>query len=217
MLGKFITIEGGEGVGKTTLTRSLAKNLMNNKINVVFSREPGGCHIADQIRMLFKNNVPDASGNREKILPHTELMLIGAARAQHVQQVIKPALETGKTVLCDRFVDSTRVYQGGIGGIDEETVEQVIAMTTFGCLPHLTILLESDYSVVKNRLDLRSSGDTVDRYDPRTSQEHFAVQSCFKKLKERFSDRIEILNTTHLEVDEAVVRAREILHKRLGI
>ena len=211
-LGRFVTIEGGEGVGKTALTKGLAASLVADGIDVCATREPGGCDIADQIRLLFKNRDSD-----EKILPHTELMLIAAARAQHVQQVIAPALAQGRLVLCDRYIDSTRVYQGCIAKIDHKIVENVLALTTFDCLPELTILLESDYHAVKQRLAQRSSNDTVERYDPTNEREHLQIRDCYRQVQVQNSNRIVTLDTTSLEVEDAVKRARELLGARLSL
>lgn len=211
-MGRFITIEGGEGVGKTALTRGLAASLVADGIDICATREPGGCAIADQIRLLFKNK-----GSDEKILPHTELMLISAARAQHVQQVIAPALANGRLVLCDRYVDSTRVYQGCIAKINHEVIEKMLALTTFGCLPELTILLESDYRAVKKRLAQRPTSDTVERYDPTNEQEHLQIRDCYRQVQSQYPNRIVTLDTTDLEVEDAIKRARELLDARLSL
>ncbi|MDE3269831.1 MAG: dTMP kinase [Pseudomonadota bacterium] len=211
-MGTFITIEGGEGVGKTSLTRGLAASLAADGIEVCPTREPGGCAIADKIRRLFKNKDED-----EKILPHTELMLIAAARAQHVQQLIAPALAAGKLVLCDRYIDSTRVYQGCIAKIEPRTVETVIALTSFACQPQLTILLESDYHAVAKRLAQRPTNDTVARYDPTNEQEHLQIRDCYRQVHAQHSERIVKLDTTSLEVDDAVKQARELVRARLAI
>ena len=212
MSGKFITIEGSEGTGKTYLVQALSEFLQARGLSVVCSREPGGTPIADHIRMIFRNQ----DNNNETLTMEAELMLVSAARAQHVHQVIVPALQAGKIVLCDRFADSTRVYQGCIGGLSAETIEQVIAMTTFGIVPDLTIVLESRYEVVKQRLAARSNKDAVMRYDPQEESEHDRIQQHFKELCAKGDKRLVCLDTSDLQVAEAVAQACRIIETRLG-
>ena len=212
MHGKFITIEGSEGTGKTCLVQALRDFMHARGLPVVCSREPGGTPLADRIRTLFRNQDPDT----ETLTMEAELMLVSAGRAQHVQQVISPALQAGKTVLCDRFADSTRVYQGCIGGLPAETIEQVIAMTTLGIVPDLTIVLESRYEVVKQRLAARSNSDAVMRYDPQQESEHDRIQKHFKALCASDNARLVCLDTSDLQVTEAVAEAVHIMQERLG-
>lgn len=213
--GKFITVEGGEGTGKTSLVRALASSLTGEGVEVVRSREPGGTALADRIRGVFRNQ-PSNGSKAERILPQTELLLISAARAQHVQGVIAPALSAGKLVLCDRFADSTRVYQGKLGGLSSTVVENLIALTVFGLEPDLTILLTSEYSVVRERLAGRDGGDEVMRYDPTTEEDHYIIQNYFRELQKENEERITILDTTNLSVLEAVETALKILRRRFG-
>ena len=212
MKGKFITIEGSEGTGKTYLVQALSEFLQARGLSVLCSREPGGTSIADDIRMIFRNQ----DSNNETLTMEAELMLVSAARAQHVRQIIAPALQAGKIVLCDRFADSTRVYQGCIGGLPTTTVEQVIAMTTFGIVPDLTIVLESRYEVVKQRLAARSNKDAVMRYDPQEESEHDRIQQHFKELCAKGDKRLVCLDTSDLQVAEAVAQACRIIETRLG-
>ncbi len=212
MRGKFITIEGSEGTGKTYLVQALLEFLHARGLPVVCSREPGGTPLADRIRTIFRNQDPDT----EMLTMEAELMLVSAGRAQHVQQVIAPALRAGKVVLCDRFSDSTRVYQGCIGGLPADTIEQVIAMTTFGIVPDLTIVLESRYEVVKQRLAARNNSDAVMRYDPQQESEHDRIQKYFKALCARDDERLVCLDTSDLQVNDAVAEALRIIQARLG-
>ena len=212
MRGKFITIEGSEGTGKTYLVQALLEFLHARGLPVVCSREPGGTPLADRIRTIFRNQDPDT----EMLTMEAELMLVSAGRAQHVQQVIAPALRAGKVVLCDRFADSTRVYQGCIGGLPADTIEQVIAMTTFGIVPDLTIVLESRYEVVKQRLAARNNSDAVMRYDPQQESEHDRIQKHFKALCARDDERLVCLDTSDLQVTDAVEEALRIIQARLG-
>lgn len=212
MRGKFITIEGSEGTGKTYLVQALQEFLQARGMPVVCSREPGGTPLADRIRTIFRNQDPAT----EMLTMEAELMLVSAGRAQHVQQVIAPALQAGKVMLCDRFADSTRVYQGYIGGLPAETIEQVIAMTTFGIVPDLTIVLESRYEVVKQRLAARNNSDAVMRYDPQQESEHERIQQHFKTLCACGEARFVCLDTSDLQVAEAVAKAIHIMQDRLG-
>lgn len=132
----FITFEGIEGCGKTTQLRHLQRHLENQGFDVVATREPGGCTIADGIRSLLLN--PDNT----IMAPHTELLLYSAARAQHVVEVIRPALQAGKVVLCDRFTDATTIYQGIGRKVDAEQLETINGFATQGLLPDLTLLLD---------------------------------------------------------------------------
>ena len=212
MRGKFITIEGSEGTGKTYLVQALREFLHAHGFPVVCSREPGGTPLADRIRTIFRNQDPDT----EMLTMEAELMLVSAGRAQHVQQVIAPALQAGKVVLCDRFADSTRVYQGYIGGLPSDTIEQVIAMTTFGIVPDLTIVLESRYEIVKQRLAARNNSDAVMRYDPQQKSEHDRIQKHFKALCARDNERLTCIDTSDLQVTDAVAEAWRIIQARLG-
>ena len=213
MRGKFITIEGSEGTGKTYLVQALREFLQARGLPVVCSREPGGTPLADQIRTIFRNQDPDT----EVLTMEAELMLVSAGRAQHVKQIIVPALQAGKVLLCDRFADSTRVYQGCIGGLPADTIERVIAMTTFGIVPDLTIVLESRYEVVKQRLAARNNSDAVMRYDPQQESEHDRIQQHFKALCASGDERIVCLDTSDLQVAEAVAEAVRIVRERLGV
>jgi len=136
MKGYFITIEGPDGAGKTTQIKLLRDYLVDKGYEVVMTREPGGTPLAEKIRNLL---LDPASG---KVYPTTEALLYAASRAQHVAEVILPALQAGKIVLCDRFVDSSIVYQGLGRGLDPQAIIKVNLFATQGLTPHLTILLD---------------------------------------------------------------------------
>ena len=211
MRGRFITIEGSEGTGKTYLVQALQEFLCARGLPVVCSREPGGTPLADRIRTIFRNQ-----SATETLSMEAELMLVSAARAQHVQQVIAPALHAGKIVLCDRFADSTRVYQGRIGGLPTAAIEQVIALTTFAIVPDLTIVLVSKYEVVKQRLAARDNQDAVMRYDPQQESEHDRIQNHFQQLCAEGDARLVCLDTSDLQVADAVAETFRIMQERLG-
>ncbi len=211
MHGKFITIEGSEGTGKTYLVQALKDFLHSHGLPVICSREPGGTPLADRMRAIFRNH-----DTTETLTMEAELMLVSAARAQHVQRVIAPALRAGRIVLCDRFADSTRVYQGCLGGLPAAAVEQVIALTTFGIVPDLTIVLVSKYEVVEARIAARSTRDTVMRYDPQQKSEHERIQQHFKALCDKGDARLVCLDTSELQGADAVAEVFRLMQERLG-
>lgn len=132
----FITFEGVEGSGKSTQIQALRQQLESRGHRVLATREPGGCPIADAIRAILL-----ASANRV-LVPRAELLLYAAARAQHIEQVVRPALAQGIIVLCDRFADATTAYQGGGRGLDAGLVKELNAIATAGLLPDLTLLFD---------------------------------------------------------------------------
>ena len=135
-MGKFVVFEGPEGGGKTLQAGLLADSLREAGFDVVQTREPGGTRVGDQIRSVLLG-LGDYT-----ILPETEVLLLAAARAQHVREVIQPALEQGKWVICDRFVDSTYAYQGGGSGLDLGPIRSIQAFATDGLEPDIRILLD---------------------------------------------------------------------------
>jgi dTMP kinase len=135
-MAPFITFEGIEGSGKTTQICLLADQLLQQKSEVVQTREPGGCPIADQIRSILLH--PDNAA----MVSRTELLLYAAARAQHIEEIVRPALLAGKVVLCDRFTDATLAYQGNGRGLDRNLILQLNQLAAGDCCPDLTLLLD---------------------------------------------------------------------------
>lgn len=138
MDGFFLTFEGPDGAGKTTQMKMLGERLAGLKKIVVYTREPGGTSISEEIRKILLNP------SNSKMVDRTEALLYAAARAQHVEEFIRPALAEGKIVLCDRFVDSTLAYQGFGRGIKLEFLRAVNEMAVAGVLPDLTVILDID-------------------------------------------------------------------------
>lgn len=136
MLGKFITLEGGEGCGKSTNIKFIEQLLKEAGIPVVLTREPGGTVLSENIRQLLLGR------DQEKISEQTELLMMFAARAQHIKHIIQPALEQGTWVLCDRFTDSSYAYQGGGRGIDSATIAWLENFSQNNIRPDLTLLLD---------------------------------------------------------------------------
>lgn len=152
-VGKFITIEGTEGVGKSTNLGFVRDWLNARGKHVVVTREPGGTPLAEEIRHLLLSN------RDESVFPLTELLLIFAARAQHLEQVVKPALARGHWVLCDRFTDSTYAYQGGGRGFDRAQIRQLETLVQGGLRPDMTLILDIDIELGLKRARQRSEPD----------------------------------------------------------
>jgi dTMP kinase len=212
--GRFITIEGGEGTGKSSLVAGLAQALRAQGRDLVVTREPGGTPAADRIRALF-----GAPPDGDPLLIETEALLVSAARAQHVGRLLRPALERGAWVLCDRYHDSMRVYQGVLGGVNAAFLEQLIAGSTKGLDPDLTILLDCDVAVAKARLTQRREGederDAVKRFDDAKAATHDKVRRGFLELAERYPRRFVTLNAA--QTPEALLaEAIGVVEKRLG-
>jgi dTMP kinase len=194
MQSRFITLEGGEGVGKSTLMGALAKWLESRGVPVVATREPGGTPIADAVRRIFK-----APPDGETFLPETEALLVSAARAQHVGKVIRPALLHGKWVISDRFADSTRVYQGLFGGVPLNELEWLIQFSTGGLTPDLTFLLDCDVSLTAGRIGGRgtsSNDDDAARFDQAGDQVLNRLRQGFRKMAGFYPGRFFILDAS---------------------
>lgn len=170
--GRFITFEGGEGTGKSTQARLLADRLEARGLSVISTREPGGTPGAERIRDLL------LSREGEGWTAPAEALLFAAARADHVTRVIRPALEEGRWVVCDRFVDSTRAYQGGEGAMTDADILALHRIGSGGLLPDLTILLTAGADVVARRLALRDGGES-DRIGGRAAEFHARVARRF--------------------------------------
>ena len=173
--GRFIVFEGGEGAGKSTQARLLADALRDRGLEVVLTREPGGTEGAEAIRRLLLD--PAGPGWE----PEAEALLFAAARSDHVARLIRPALERGAWVICDRFIDSTRAYQGGGGGLSDEDILELHRIGSGGLLPDLTILLEAVADEIAARLARRDGGES-DRIGGREAQFHERVGQAFRRI-----------------------------------
>ena len=174
--GRFIAFEGGEGAGKSTQARLLAEALRARGLTVVTTREPGGTPGAEAIRSLLL--APPGEGWTAE----AEALLFAAARADHVAHLIRPALARGEWVVCDRFVDSSRAYQGGAGGIGDDAICALHAFGSDGLRPDRVILLEGDEAALAERLAAR--GAEADAIEGRSAQYHRAVAAAFRALAE---------------------------------
>lgn len=186
MRGKFITIEGTEGVGKTTNMSFVQQYLQGAGKTVIVTREPGGTDIGEKIREMLL----DASNTA--LVDDAELLLMFAARAQHIHQVIEPALKSGQWVLCDRFTDATYAYQGGGRGIDTDRIAVLESWVQGALRPDLTLLLDIP---VKTGLTRASQRSEPDRFE----QER---QSFFEKVRQAYLDRANN-DTQHYRIIDA--------------
>lgn len=174
---RFIAFEGGEGAGKSTQTRLLAEALRARGIEAVVTREPGGTPGAEAIRAMLLSP-PGVEG----WTPQAEALLFAAARADHVAHLIRPALARGAWVICDRFVDSSRAYQGGAGGLGDEAILALHAFGSAGLRPDAVILLEGSEAALAERLAAR--GNAADAIEGRPADYHRAVAAAFRALAE---------------------------------
>ncbi len=184
--GIFITFEGGEGAGKSTQIKLLAEHLQTNGHDVLLIREPGATPIGEKIRNILLDK------NQDEMSLITELFLYEAARAQIMQDVIKPALESDKVVLCDRFIDSTVAYQGFGRGIDPSLIQQLNNLASCDTLPDCTILLQIDPRQGVKRAALASSGG-ADRIEGAGSNFHERVNAGFSKIAKADPDRVRVV------------------------
>jgi dTMP kinase len=152
--GYFITFEGSDGAGKSTQIDLLRQALQSHGFKVYMTREPGGCKISEQIRDIVKNP------KNKKLCPESELLLMNAARAQLVREVIQPELEAGKIVICDRFYHSTIVYQGFGRGLDQQFIKATIQFAIEGVVPDVTFVLHLDKGEAAKRANKRKANDT---------------------------------------------------------
>lgn len=190
-MGYFITFEGVEGCGKTTQIKLLSELLAARGIHAVLTREPGGCPIADKIRAILLD------AENRALSPLAELMLYAAARAQHVTEVISPALEAGKIVLCDRFSDATLAYQSFGRGIDRGVIDTLNLHACQGVSPDLTILVDCDPRIGLERARQRieaTSGPREERFELEELAFHQRVRAGYQQLAADQPERFLIID-----------------------
>jgi dTMP kinase len=205
-MGCFITFEGIEGCGKTTQMKVLAERLTEKGHPVVVTREPGGCPIALKIRDILL----DAANSR--MVPLAELLLYAAARAQHVAEIIKPALDTGKVVLCDRFTDATIAYQGYGRQLDLNLIGELNTLATEHVRPQLTVLIDCEVETGLKRANARieaSTGAREERFELESVQFHRRVREGYLRLAAAEPDRFIIIdgNRSMGDVETAITNA----------
>lgn len=192
----FITFEGGEGCGKTTLIERLHQYFLQHNISHVVTREPGGVKECEEIRSMLKST--------ESFSVKTQVLLFSASRSHLCEQVIKPSLMQGKIVLCDRFYDSTRVYQGMNGGIDGDTIMAITNFAVGDVKPQITFFLDIDPKVAFNR---KGGVDKGDVFEEAGMEFHENVRKNFKLLAQKEPERFVIIDATKTqeEVFDAVL------------
>ena len=200
MRGTFITLEGIEGCGKSTQARRLAQALREAGRDVVLTREPGGTPLADALRAIFLDHA------HADMAPETELLLVTAGRADHVRRVIEPALQRGDVVICDRFVDSTRAYQGGGRGLPRETIDAADGVARGTLMPDVTLLLDLPAEDGLARARARhgaalTADDAETRFDAESLAFHRRIRSAFLRLAGEERGRAWVIDASGDEAD----------------
>lgn len=188
MSGLLITFEGGEGAGKSTQILALADHLRAQGFEVVVTREPGGSAGAEAVRHVI------LSGAAETYGPAMEALLFAAARSDHIDQKIRPAIEAGQIVLCDRFIDSSRVYQGISGNLDPQFMRSVERIAIDGTMPDLTFILDIPADQGLARAGLRRGNEVADRFEKETIATHEARRQAFLAIAAEEPQRCKVIN-----------------------
>ncbi|HTK13410.1 MAG TPA: dTMP kinase [Xanthobacteraceae bacterium] len=208
MRGRFITFEGGEGTGKSTQITHLADALREQGIDVVVTREPGGSPGAEILRHVILSGAAAPLGSL------TEAMLFAAARNDHLECKIRPALARGSWVLCDRFADSTRVYQGAAGHVEPSLIDALERITVGDTKPDLTLVLDVPAEMGLERAAKRRGRDKADRFEAEDLQFHETLRAAFRRLAERESARCALIDARDAE-DAVAKRIWSIVQLRL--
>lgn len=213
MKGLFITLEGGEGCGKSTQIRLLGEALRAALPDreIIVTRSPGGTPAAEKIRSVLKEPLPG-----DDLTPETELMLFAACHAQMCAKLIRPALERGAILLVDRFCDSTVVYQGAARGLSTDWIRQVCDFVRKGTLPDLTILLDMDPSVGVARTRTRGEDPANDRFDSENLAFHTSVRNGFLEIARREPERFCVIDASS-DIQTVQKKIQEVCRERLGL
>ncbi len=208
--GRFLTIEGIEGVGKTTQVARLSEALRARGIDHVVTREPGGTPLAEKIREIVLNE------QGESLPPTAELLLMFAARAVHLANHVEPHLKAGRWVVCDRFTDATYAYQGGGRGLNTDHIRQLETMVQGSRRPDLTVLLDAPVEQALRRARQRNSGAATDRFESERVEFFERVRAAYRARAAAEPDRI-IPIDAHQSADAVAARILELLEARLWI
>lgn len=206
--GRFITLEGGEGTGKSTLAAGLEAALIARSISVERTREPGGTPGAEMIRDLLVNGPP------ERWTAMSEALLFFAAREDHVSRRIKPALAAGRWVISDRFYDSTTAYQGAAGGVDAATLSAMRQMVLGDFRPDLTLILDMDPAAGLARADSRATGEA--RFESKGLAFHERLRDGFLKIAGDEPERCAVIDASQ-KPDAVLAQALQLIDARLGL
>lgn len=197
----FITFEGGEGSGKSTQAKLLAEHFKKSGKEVILTREPGGTELAEQIRNLLL-------GNKEINDPMTELLLLTAARKNHIQNLILPALNEGKIVISDRFLDSTIVYQGYVKKLDIEKIEKISQIAFDGFSPDITFLIDIDPVIGKERI--AKNRTETNHYDQKSIDFHTKIREAYLAIAKQNQARIKLIDGSKSLDEVSVLIQKEI-------
>ena len=189
MKGLFISFEGPEGVGKSTQIKLLTEKLEAMDKEVVLTREPGGTRLGEAVRNILQH---DAAG--DVVSDHAELLLFAACRAQLVDTLIRPAIDEGKVVLCDRFYDSTMAYQGYGRGLDKDAINSLRDLAVQDVHPNLTFLMDMPIEVAMQRARARSANGNLDRIERESMEFHGKVAEGFRAIAAEHNDRFVCIN-----------------------
>ena len=209
MSGYFISFEGGEGCGKSTQIQALADYLQTRGHEILLTREPGGTPLGEALRDLIQH---DQSG--QAMCPQAELLLFAASRAQLAREIIQPALEAGKIVLCDRYLDSTTVYQGVARSLQPAEVASINQFAAGTIRPHCTLLLDLDPEIGLQRVQARSKG-ALDRMEREPLEFFRAVRQGYLDLAKNEPDRIHVLDAS-LDPETLHQKIRDVLEPSLA-
>ena len=193
--GAFVTIEGGEGGGKSTQTRALAARLKGHGVTSVATREPGGSSAAEDIRTAL------LAGAFEQLGAKVEALLFAAARIDHIDQTIRPAIQNGTWVVCDRFADSTRAYQGAHGGADMDFLRRLERITLDGVRPDLTLILDLPAEQGLARAERRRGANAVDRFEKQSLLFHQSLRDGFLAIAAEEPERCVIVDASSSQAD----------------
>jgi dTMP kinase len=201
--GLFITFEGGEGAGKSTQIARLSEKLRRKGYDTLVTREPGGSPGAEALRQVI------LSGAAEPFGPRMEAILFAAARSDHVEQAIRPALERGAIVLCDRFLDSSRVYQGAGSDENRDFVETLGHIAVNGVMPDMTLIFDIDAEIGLSRATARRGVDEADRFEKETLEIHQRRREAYLAIAEKEPDRCIVIDASAKEdeVEDVVTAA----------
>lgn len=213
MRGRFITLEGGEGSGKTTQAALLGETLAKAGLQTRVVRSPGGTAVAEKLRTILKTREPG-----EELASETELLLFGACHSQMVETLLKPELERGTCIISDRFVDSTKVYQGYARGLDIRMLDEINRFACRGVMPDLTIVLDLDPELGMRRSTGRVARAEFenDRFDSETLAFHTAVRNGFLELARQDPRRIKIISAEG-SVEDVARAVKDCVNHELGL
>ena len=200
--GLFICFEGGEGSGKSSQIKLISENLKKFKIPFVITREPGCTKLVEEIKKIL------VSGSGKKLDSFSELLCFTASRRQHIREVIMPALNSGKVVICDRFIDSTIVYQGLVGGVDVKFIEKLHNDYCYNLYPDLTILLDIDPEIGLKRKNFSNLNE--DRFEQFGLKFHKNVRNGFLEISSNNKHRFITLNAEKPKNDIAILIEKSI-------